>query len=300
MWVPLAVSAEERVRPEEQFNRLQTHFARCDNTAKGILLTAYCKMAVCYGGAIATGVDRVLATMATVFDAELQQRAVEYHHLPRLSPATLEIVLGDMPPYATAENVLERLDQARRLGNKNQAQFLPDAGKEKGEAGDGSNQDDAEEGAGGATETKAAETELNLTGIPTSAAPAPAPASSAGRTLVKVTDEMKPKVVAWFQAFGGASKGVLYEDAALQIGCQIAITEAEGVVNVFFGNKTATPFKAFRVRVQATPQLAVTQVDATPSEVPPGAQVKVAFNVACVMVRHVAGISVCGCGMRVR
>lgn len=88
----VTVPESERARPEEQFNVLQQHFARSDNVTKAIMLTAYCKMAVCYGGAIASGVDQVLGQMATVMDAELQQRAVEYHNLPRL-PAAVRVGL---------------------------------------------------------------------------------------------------------------------------------------------------------------------------------------------------------------
>ena len=123
---------------------LQQHFTRSDNVTKAIMLTAYCKMAVCYGGAIASGVDQVLGQMATVMDAELQQRAVEYHNLPRLPAAvsageraqrvrvgrhplttgcdmcavsalqTLDTVLGDMPPYKSTESVLEKINEERR------------------------------------------------------------------------------------------------------------------------------------------------------------------------------------------
>lgn len=161
--VGAAVPVAEQVKPEDQFNRMQQHFLRADREARGVMLTAYCKMSVMFGGAVAGAVTKVMGSMSSAIDAELQQRAVEYGVLPGLSATvrsavcstkspvltfrhahvvvyvvawlvwvvvcsptrqTLETVLQDMPPFQNATNVLERLNEARKNDNANKKSFL--------------------------------------------------------------------------------------------------------------------------------------------------------------------------------
>ena len=85
--------------------------------------------------------------------------------------------------------------------------------------------------------------------------------------------------------------GVLFQDDSVQIGCRIETSDAEGVVHVYFGNKTDGPFRVFKVRVQSTAALTAEQIDVAPDVVEARKQVKVSFKVACAMVRGVVCVS---------
>jgi AP-2 complex subunit alpha len=98
----------EDVGGARQFAAIHQHFPRCSNASKCILLSAYAKMRNLYPELTAF-VNPVFEAHTTCLDAELQQRAVEYLHLPELPDAMQAEVLTTMPAFSERENHLETM-----------------------------------------------------------------------------------------------------------------------------------------------------------------------------------------------
>ncbi len=90
----------------QQFAAVHQHFTKCATAAKCILLSTYCKMQNLYPE-LRPAILPIFEAHTTVIDAELQQRAVEYLHLPELSDEVTATVLEVMPRFPDRENVLE-------------------------------------------------------------------------------------------------------------------------------------------------------------------------------------------------
>jgi hypothetical protein len=170
-------------------------------------------------------------------DAELQQRAVEYFHLPELREEAAAVVLGAMPAFPERESVLET--RLKKSGEETQDKDV--FGKaDKPAAADGV-EDDEESGFGGAghalkPSTPAAAAPVasvarapssgggfdDLLGMGGDEAPAPAPVSDAASAPVTkrvgIDASLTEQVPKWFSAVIVKPSGaVLYEDAYVQV-----------------------------------------------------------------------------------
>lgn len=114
--------------PREQFNTLHRHFAHAGPVTKGILLTAYVKIANAY--------PEVRGPIAAVFEqhrnsinSEIQQRANEYANL--LAAANISVapaILDALPAFPPRENsLLKRLEQSSDLAADPRSKTLSSA-----------------------------------------------------------------------------------------------------------------------------------------------------------------------------
>jgi AP-2 complex subunit alpha len=90
----------------QQFAVLHQHFPKCSVETKCILLSSYAKLQNLYPELRAL-ILPIFEAHTTVLDPELQQRAVEYLHLPDLSAETLSTVLDVMPAFPERASILE-------------------------------------------------------------------------------------------------------------------------------------------------------------------------------------------------
>jgi AP-2 complex subunit alpha len=90
----------------QQFAAVHQHFTKCATSTKCILLSTYCKMQNLYPE-LRPAILPIFEAHTTVIDAELQQRAIEYLHVPELSEEVTSVVLEVMPHFPERENVLE-------------------------------------------------------------------------------------------------------------------------------------------------------------------------------------------------
>ena len=104
----------------QQFAALHQHFAKCSTATKCILLSCYAKLQNLYPE-ICPIVVPIFEAHTTSIDAELQQRALEYLHLPQLAEATLSAVLDAMPAFPERDSHLET--KLRKLEVRAQSSF---------------------------------------------------------------------------------------------------------------------------------------------------------------------------------
>jgi AP-2 complex subunit alpha len=235
----------------------------------------------------------------TVIDPELQQRALEYLHLPKVPETVLSTVLDAMPPFPERQSMLE----ARLKKAAEEKEDKDVWGKEDGGAGGASKESRAgEEGGddeGGRRGSKAsvgglpgdsasgggggADDLLGLGGGSAAAAPAVDAASVPVTTRVGLDAASggQGQVVSWFNSLlvGGKPSGVLYEDPHIQIGAKSAFNGADGKITLFIGNKSTTnPLVTFKLRVvppSSAPSAVKIETGDIPSTVGVKAQVQV-------------------------
>ncbi len=80
---------------------------------------------------------------------------------------------------------------------------------------------------------------------------APAPATGGGDVVIRVPDEMRPRLAAAFKALVTSGAGVLFENECLQVGVKHEYQGAQGRVGLFFGNKSGGELSAFQATVAA-------------------------------------------------
>ena len=291
----------------QQFAAVHQHFTKCGGATKCILLSAYCKMQNLYPE-LAPAIRPIFEAHTTVIDAELQQRAVEYLHLPDLPEAVTSAVLDVMPQFPERDSMLEaKLRKQQEEGQDKDAWGVHDKA-----AAAAPTDDEAEEGGegSGASATASAPATAaaaapappggsgggggggggldDLLGLSSAPAPAPPPPPAAETVPVtkRVTVDMgasPEQVKKWLTALQGKAAGVLFEDAHVQIGVKHRYGAAEGRVVLFIGNKSAaTPLVALRVRVPERADGALrasVMQEGLPTSVAPKAQAQVTILV---------------------
>eukprot|EP00753_Platysulcus_tardus_P007157 PLAT14870.2.p1 GENE.PLAT14870.2~~PLAT14870.2.p1 ORF type:complete len:321 (+),score=189.22 PLAT14870.2:70-963(+) len=126
---------------------------------------------------------------------------------------------------------------------------------------------------------------MDLSGTP---APAAAPAAAAAPAPVGPGGEIGldpaflPSMREWFKAVVVAPRGLLYEDASLQVAVQHAYRESECRMELRVVNKHATDMTGFALRVGATTQLKIALAPGTPDSIPAGGAVTQAVRVLCM------------------
>lgn len=281
-----------------QFAVLHQHFPRVGTATKCILLSAYAKMQNLYPE-IRASVSPIFEAHTTVIDAELQQRALEYLHLPSVPEGVLSTVLDAMPPFPERASMLEARLEKVKSGKDDKDVWGKEGAAGDKKRGDGEGEDDEGEGgrrgskadadslggamggagAGGATPDALGDAGdlLGLSGgAPASSAAGGAvdPASVPVTRRVEVDPSQAGQVASWFNALVVKPGGVLYEDAHVQVGCKTSFAAPGGSVTVFVGNKGTVPLVAFKLRTAPSPAVKVEVGDA-PTTIAPKAQLQV-------------------------
>lgn len=275
----------------QQFAAIHQHFMKCNTDTKCILLSTYCKMQNLYPE-LRSIILPIFEAHTTVIDAELQQRAVEYLHLPELSEDVTAAVLEVMPRFPERENVLES-----KLKKQQEEKQDKDAwGVEEKSEEDNNNENDEDNEDGGNSNRRASKSSLSepttsnsntdaddLLGLGSAPAPAPVAVDPLSVPVTRrITIESPEKVTNWYNALVVKPAGILYEDSHVQIGVKHKYSAAEGKCVLYVGNKsTSFSMVGFKVRVPESPAVKVT-VGEFPNTVGIKAQIQVPLNVECM------------------
>ena len=116
------IAGDPRSSPAIQLNLLHSRFHLCSQTTRGLLLTTYIKFVNLFPE-IKDDILKILETdaIAKSNDIELQQRALEYRQLAKVtSKDVLATVLEEMPPFKTKEesNILSKLRKTKPASAK--------------------------------------------------------------------------------------------------------------------------------------------------------------------------------------
>eukprot|EP00698_Gefionella_okellyi_P013301 TRINITY_DN3633_c0_g1_i1.p1 TRINITY_DN3633_c0_g1~~TRINITY_DN3633_c0_g1_i1.p1 ORF type:complete len:972 (+),score=252.79 TRINITY_DN3633_c0_g1_i1:239-2917(+) len=121
---------QHEISIQQQFSALEKRFATVSAQTRQLLLTSYIKLAI-KDASVKSQVARLLEEHCTSFDAELQQRALEYLLLSQAPRATVDKVLAAMPQFPERESSLMRIIRARTA---HQTDKLPRAADDSGDA----------------------------------------------------------------------------------------------------------------------------------------------------------------------
>ncbi len=279
----------------QQFAALHQHFTKCTNATKCILLSSYCKMQNLYPELL-PAIKPIFEAHTTVIDSELQQRAVEYLHLPDLPENVSTAVLDVMPPFPDRDSVLEAKLRKAQEENQDKDAWGVHEKVEKTEEDDDAGGNEGESGDVYDTESSANVPSANSAAPPRApagglddllglASPAPAPAPPAEsvpvtRRITIDTGSTPDQLQKWLNALYVKPSGVLFEDSFVQVGVKQKYSDGGGSITLFIGNKSAsTPFVALRVRVPEKEGIKVTVPSDVSTTVPPKAQVQIALTV---------------------
>ena len=136
----------------------------------------------------------------------------------------------------------------------------------KGEAASRDEDDDggAEEGEYPAMAPPAAPEQpknlLDLDEGPSPAPPAPpagAPPAAGGEGVQGISDELIPRLKAWFNALVVGPQGVLFENDVLQVGIQHMYQQSQARIAIHIKNKTTTPMTNLAMAIPEMPYMRV-------------------------------------------
>jgi AP-2 complex subunit alpha len=278
----------------EQFAVLHQHFPKVSTNTKCLMLSTYVKIQNLYPE-LRSQVLPVFEAYTSAMDAELQQRSVEYFHLPDLREDVTSTVLDAMPPFPERDSILEARLKAANKESNDKDQW----GESTEEVKEQENDDDRVESrsrgmTGGSIKAPSAAPSaaddgdlLGLGSLDLGGSSAPAPVEEVDPLSVPVTNrigispENAERVQKWLLALQIKPSGILYEDEYVQIGVKKSITGASGSFSLFFGNKMAVPIVGLKVRVPEFPALKVELGDFSAS-VSVGAQGAVPFSIECM------------------
>lgn len=273
------VTTGQPISGAQQFAVLHQHFPKCSASTRALLLSSYAKMANLYTELTST-LEPIFRAHTTVMDMELQQRAVEYLHFPSLSPDLLATVLDAMPPFANRMSALElKIQKAKEVAKDKDLWGK----EEKLDAEPEEEEEEEQENVTSVTVVQPVAAELDLLGLG-SLEPNPAAAPVVDAASIPVTNRIgintvdAAQITNWHQALLTKPGGIVFEDASIQIGAKSSWEGANGVVTLYFGNKTNVPLVQFRVRVKEHPGVQCIVGDA-PGTLSPSSQVPVTVQV---------------------
>lgn len=233
------IANDPKSSPQRQFEVLHSKFATASPETRAILLTSYVKFVNLFPEIK----DIVLGAfqqdkIARSTNAELQQRAVEYFNLgARATDEVLQSVLEEMPPYPERESSMLAKMKAKE-------QFVTDktwnqARKTRNSTGGGADERSLAAGgsggmAAGASSDSAAGDLLDM-----------------GHADVSEPAEPTPGTEKWLPAIVATNQGVVFENAALQIGVKIEARGNLARVIMYYANKGSSAMVQCSSRVYA-------------------------------------------------
>ena len=254
----------------EQFAVIHQHFPKVTAPTKALVLSAYVKLSNLYPE-LREQTGPIFAAYTSAMDAELQQRALEYSHIPDLPETVTSVVLDALPPFPERTSMLEARLAKTKLNAEDKDVWAKD-GSAKGGAAEDEEDDEGSAGGDGAAargsragsldDAAAAAVAASSSGaaggalddllgmgdaLSSVSAAAPDAASVPVTHRVGIADEGASSKL--FSALLTKPAGVLYEDAYVQLGVKRVFTGATGRITLFVGNKCGVQLSAFRVRV---------------------------------------------------
>lgn len=98
--------------------------------------------------------------------------------------------------------------------------------------------------------------------------------SASGGGVVRIPEEMRPRLAAAFKALVTAPAGVLFEDGSVQVGVKHEYKGSQARVGLFYGNKSGGELVGFAAALAPAPFLRVQVAQDAPSSVGPGQQAR--------------------------
>lgn len=265
------IAGDSRSAPAVQFQLLHSKYHLCSATTRALLLTTFVKFINLFPE-IKPQVQKVFCADSNMRsdDAELQQRACEYHNLSEgVSVDVLATVLEEMPPFPERESSI--LATLKKKSGRIQDTVKP------------------------TRPVIAAKTSPSPKPVPKE----PVVTSSTGLLVDVLEDSVAPITADGSNGLAQLdsnpadqlenayklalkNNGILLENDILQIGLKGEFRQNLGRISVFYGNKTSSPLQGFRA-VVSTPGMmsAMLMVQAMPvdSVIEAGAQVQQLINV---------------------
>ena len=217
----------------DQFRALQSKFGLCKESTRALLLTCYVKFASKYPE-IREYIITVFDQYRYVLDTDLQQRAMEYHHLLTEYPdgKLLKTMCATMPAFPEKESVVFKL-----LERKTQApvENLPPAMKSRSSSASSLNK--SRRGSPKKRPDSAAADKSHLQ-VPKSKLKSAVSSAS----IIAPNDPLKKN---YLQA-----AGVLFDGKSRQVGFKSEFKDGTLQLGIYFGNKSSRGFHAITMSVE--------------------------------------------------
>ncbi|KAJ3335275.1 hypothetical protein HDU91_002258, partial [Kappamyces sp. JEL0680] len=261
--------------PLEQFMALHSKFGLFSAATRAILLSTYLKFVNLFPE-IKGEIIRVFESYQYVLDVELQQRACEYLAIIKLNSETLlPTVCEEMPPFIERESALLGL-LTKKLHDTEDVRTWTIGGADAQHVLKEKRTNEEKDNA-----KPLDETELYKSTARKNRSPEPAPAHpEAAESLLPTQAAIKK----YYEALLCSPNGILYEDAALQIGIKTEYQNNLGRIAIFFGNKTAFPLLEFAPRLTAAADIQIEIVQEMPTTLPSGTQLHIMVSVEAVNI----------------
>ena len=289
------IAGDSRSSPYIQFRLLHSKFFLCSHDTRALLLSTYMKFMNLFPELRST-IQSELSKENQLKNAnvELQQRAVEYLSLSRIGNDTLlNKVLEEMPPFPEKESSL-----MAKLRKK-----VPSVPiyKEEKIASAGSSGDLQRNVSPGSQVTVSTLLETVTKRSPIASTPVQqqgnllelgnsvnntvimeefliAPTMGASQSAARSFEEVK-------NDFLLKNNGILFENEYIQIGVKTEYNLGIGKVNIFYGNKSNSPFNNFSVNLKCqedSNSLELTNQSIPPTNIASGAQEQQGIEVVCL------------------
>ncbi|KAG7099213.1 hypothetical protein E1B28_001080 [Marasmius oreades] len=278
------IANEHGYSPMEQFQVLHSKSQFCVAATRSLLLSTYIKWVNVFPE-IKPQLVTIFERYRHVLDADLQQRACEFHALTSRpeDDEILQNICEEMPPFPPRVSaLLGRLK--RKDGDTEDKRTWIHGGKEANlERGLTERKGTTEANGSAMSSPSAAPTDTSilgsLAGLDLSLRSGSHHDLSAGAPPIVAG----PNVERWFDKLTFTTDGILYEDAQIQIGVKSRYQGHIGQLAIYLGNKTPTPLTSFttKVNVSDPEALSVTFAKIPPNTIPTRAQVQQLLHVEC-------------------
>eukprot|EP01090_Pellita_catalonica_P000322 TRINITY_DN10217_c0_g1_i1.p1 TRINITY_DN10217_c0_g1~~TRINITY_DN10217_c0_g1_i1.p1 ORF type:complete len:992 (-),score=177.03 TRINITY_DN10217_c0_g1_i1:33-2840(-) len=277
---------------QDQFMALNEKFYSTSDTTKALILSTYAKFMNIFPELIPK-VETVFKQHESFVDAEIQQRAHEYHELQKLeNEELLSDVLETMPPFD--------FDETKFSSGDEDEEDEESQGDDDGSSGSSAEEPeqktivdvapfDIMNPTGGATEGGSTPIAQPAT-VPESQEKPSTPAGMGTLPtrsgVVEIQHDRPPasreeNLARLFKFLCVNKEGVLYEDENLQIGLKSEYAEGKGKIMLFYGNRAAGPITSFTTLISPVIYLNI-QMQQIEAVIPAGRQVQQLINVSCV------------------
>ncbi|XP_055341645.1 AP-2 complex subunit alpha-like [Paramacrobiotus metropolitanus] len=294
------IAGDPRSSSQIQFDLLYSKYPLCSVATRCLLLSTFMKFINLFPE-IKITIQDILRNDTNIrnSDAELQQRSVEYLQLSKIASVDiLATVLEEMPAFPERESsILAKLKKKKELPDDldtpKEAKHLPQAIV--------NNNDAVSSPERRGSLNRGASTDLLGLNSPTNAAPAfgggfeqqsqadslldvfgsPSAVRNGGMVNGNVQTANDTNV----KKFVFRTSGVIFENDLIQIGIKSQFTQAQatGQIEIYYGNKTASPFSQFTVQSRTDDSEGLLlQMNQIGPVVQGSAQVKQVLNAKCM------------------
>eukprot|EP00940_MAST-03C_sp_MAST-3C-sp2_P002477 g2477.t1 len=251
----------DEVSVEDIFDVLRKLWDQSGNATRSIMVSSFAKLSV-LSSAVETKARDMMRGLTTSIDLELQQRALEYLAIldgSVMPEDQMEKVLDKMPAFAEdkASNLVEAMQKKKPARQRVMTASKANDGEEEEEDDDGVDNDD---------DVDDTNDDDLLPGEEVTFSPSEA-----------------PKMRKWFMNLVSSNeiRGLLYDNATVQVGAALSFKGKLAKIQLYFGNKTDDTLSNFRVAVDKIPEL-MWKIESVKANVDPKEQVRQRVQLICV------------------